>query len=49
MNSVEYVERGDNTPLTWGLVIVVGLRNYNVLDQVEGWSGGEDSDVHDLC
>jgi len=48
MNNVAVVERGDNTPLMWGLVILVGLGSYNVLDTLAAWTVGDDSDVSDL-
>lgn len=51
MNSVEFVERGDNTPLTWGLVVLVvlvGLCDRDVMNTLAAWVVGDDSDVSDF-
>jgi hypothetical protein len=48
MNSIEYAERGDNTPLTWGLVILVGLGSRDVMGTLAEWTVGDDSDVSDF-
>ena len=48
MNSVVDVERGNNTPLTWGLVILVGVSDRDVMDTLAAWTVGDDSDVSDL-
>jgi hypothetical protein len=48
MNNVAVVERGDNTPLTWGLVILVGVSDRDVMDTLAAWTVGDDSDVSDL-